>query len=268
MTYTYDNDSRLTQAADATGTYAFSYDNLGRLGGTTTDYSFLTSRALTTSYSYDAASNRATLTDAEGGITSYSWDFENRLASATPGGGTTVGFKYDPFGRRIEKVSSTTTSIYVYDGDNLIEEINSAGSAVARYTQGLGIDEPLAMLRSGVTSYYEADGLGSVTSLSNSSGTVAASYDFDSYGNLTSSTGTLTNSFRYTAREFDSETGLYYYRARYYDPTSGRFLSEDPIRLGGRINYYAYVRNSPIGRIDPFGLCDEKNCLKGLRAFP
>ena len=89
------------------------------------------------------------------GTTTYAWDFENRLASiALPGSGGTVYLKYDPFGRRIYKSSSSGTSIYAYDGDNLIEETNSSGGAVARYSQGLSIDQPLAMLRSGTTSYY------------------------------------------------------------------------------------------------------------------
>jgi hypothetical protein len=76
-------------------------------------------------------------------------------------------FKYDPFGRRIYKSSSSGTSIYAYDGNNLIEETNNSGTAVARYTETQHIDEPLGVLRGGITSYYEADGLGSVTSLSN-----------------------------------------------------------------------------------------------------
>ena len=75
-----------------------------------------------------------------------------------------LNFKYDPFGRRIYKSSSSTTSIYAYDGDNLVEETNSSGGAVARYSQGLNIDEPLAMLRSGTTNFYNADGLGTITS--------------------------------------------------------------------------------------------------------
>jgi YD repeat-containing protein len=74
------------------------------------------------------------------------------------------------------------------------------------------------MLRSGTTSYYQADGLGSLTSLNNTSGALANAYTYDSFGNLTASTVSLTNSFRYTGREFDTETSLYYYRARYYDP--------------------------------------------------
>jgi YD repeat-containing protein len=137
------------------------------------------------------------------------------------GSGGTVSFAYDPFGRRIKKVSNAGTSIYAYDGDNLIEETNSSGTVVARYSQGLNIDEPLAMLRSSTTSYYEADGLGSITSLSSGAGALAQTYTFDSFGKQTASSGSLTNPFQYTASEFDPETSLYYYRARYYDPSGG-----------------------------------------------
>jgi uncharacterized protein RhaS with RHS repeats len=131
-----------------------------------------------------------------------------------------VSFAYDPFGRRIKKVTTTTTSIFAYDGDNLVEETNSSGAAVARYSQGLNIDEPLAMLRSSTTSFYQADGLGSVMSLSNGTGALAQTYTFDSFGKQTASTGSLTNPFQYTGRESDPETDLYYYRARYYDPSA------------------------------------------------
>ncbi len=188
--------------------------------------------------------------------TSYAWDYEKRLTSVTlPGSGGTVSFKYDPFGRRIYKSTSSTTSVFAYDGDNLAEETNSSGTAVARYAQGLNIDEPLAMLRSSTTSYYQADGLGSVTSLSNTSGAIANSYTYESFGNLTASTGSLVNPFRYTARESDTETGLYYYRARYYDQSVGRLLSEDPTSFrGGNVNFYVYVNDSPPNFWDPFGL--------------
>jgi len=175
-------------------------------------------------------------------------------------------FKYDPFGRRIYKSSSTATSIYAYDGDNLIEETNSSGAVVARYEPTQNIDEPLAMLRSGATSYFHADGLGSITSLSNSAGTIANTYTYDSYGNLTASTGTLVNSFRYTARESDPETGLYYYRARYYDPNDGRFSNEDPIQFDGGNNFYAYVANDPIDWTDPLGLRHLTKCEKDALA--
>src|SRR6266705_1185201 len=154
-------------------------------------------------------------------------------------------FKYDPFGRRIYKSSSSGTSVYAYDIDNLIEETNAAGTVVARYAENFNIDEPLAMVRSSATSYYHADGLGSVTSLGSAAGSIANTYTYDSFGKLTNSTGSLVNPFRYTARESDTETGLHYYRARYYDQTVGRFLSEDPIRFAGGLNFFAYVSNNP-----------------------
>jgi len=135
-----------------------------------------------------------------------------------------ASFQYDPFGRRIQK-ASPGASIYLYDGDNLVEEVDATGSVVARYAQGLNIDEPLAMLRSGATSYYQADGLDSITSLSNGAGSLAQTCAYDSFGKRTSSSGSLTNPFQYTAREFDAETNLQYSRARYYDPAPGRFLS-------------------------------------------
>jgi len=195
-------------------------------------YSYNSSNELTSnssgSYTYDANGN--TLSDPSG--KSYTWDFENRLTHAVnPGVGTTT-FKYDPFGRRIQKISPSFTSVFVYDGSNLIETLNASGAEVASYTQTRTIDETLAELRSGTTDYYEADGLGSTTSLSASSGTLGNTYAYDSFGNLTASTGTVRNYFQYTGREFDPETGIYEYRARYFDPSSGRFLSEDPLKFG------------------------------------
>ncbi len=167
-------------------------------------------------------------------------------------------FKYDPFGRRIYKSSSSTTSVYAYDGDNLVEEANATGAVVARYEQTQNIDEPLAMLRSAATSYYHADGLGSISSLSNSAGSIANTYTYDSFGKLTASTGSLVNPFRYTARESDTETGLYYYRARYYDSSLGRFLLEDPLDFAGGKNFYRYVGNNPINRKDPLATFRRK----------
>src|SRR5437879_3278277 len=93
----------------------------------------------------------------------------------------TLSFKYDAFGRRIYKSSSSGTSVFAYDGDNLVEETNASGAVVARYEGTQNIDEPLAMLRSGATSYYHADGLGSVTSLSNAAGSLQQHYHFYSF---------------------------------------------------------------------------------------
>jgi len=144
--------------------------------------------------------------------------------------------------------------VYLYDGATLIEEMDNLGNVLARYTQSGLIDESLGMFRSGVTSYYQADGLGSTSSLSNSKGTLANRYTYDWFGKLTASTGTLLNPFQYTGREFESETGIYEYRARYYDPNDGRFNSEDPIAFRGGVNFYRYVLNNPVINVDPPGL--------------
>ena len=127
----------------------------------------------------DYNGNTTSKTDSTG-TTSYTWDYENRLASVPlPSSGSTVTFKYDPFGRRVQKVftsgSTSTTTNYLYYGDNDIEEVNASGSLLARYAQGQNIDEPPAESRSSTTSFYEVDGLGSVTSLTNGSGTIANS---------------------------------------------------------------------------------------------
>ncbi len=441
VSYVYDALSRLTQAVDPSGTYAFGYDNLGRLVGTTTNYSFLP-RTLTMAYSYDAASNRLSLTDPEGGVTgyaydslnrltnltdftgsnfgfsydplgrrtnlsrpngvstsyqydalsrllailhqgsafsggtsyaydpvgnrtsradtflpaggsltqtvtsysydalyeltqavlngttsetytydavgnrlsslgvpsylynnsneltsigkttfsydangntlskatpsgttSYAWDFENRLTSVSLPNGSVVHYKYDPFGRRV--FSDATGRIFVYDGDNVLEDLDLTGKPVARYTQGLGVDEPLATTASGVSSSYEADGLGSITSLTTAAGTLANTYSYDSFGNVTASSGAVSNRFFFTAREASAKTGLLYYRARYYDPSVGRFLSEDPINVSAGIDFYTYAANNPALLLDPLGLDPRKKCdlqkpcdLSKVKAFP
>ena len=259
--YAYDAIYQLTQVAQgASTTESYSYDPVGnRLSSLgVSPYSYNPSNEMastpTAMYVYDGNGNMTSKTDSTG-TSSYGWDYENRLASVTlPGTGGTVSFRYDPFGRRIYKSSPSGTSIFAYDGDNLVEEVNSTGAVVARYSQGQHIDEPLAMSRASVTSFYEADGLGSVTSLTASNGTLAQTYTYDSFGKLTASSGSLTNPFQYTARESDPETGLYYYRARYYDPGTGRFLAEDPLEFSVGVNFYGYVANRPTIAVDPSGL--------------
>jgi RHS repeat-associated protein len=259
--YTYDAIYQLTQVTKANNTTeSYSYDPVGNrtaslgVSSYTTNASNELTATSNASYTYD--SNGNTLTKTVGSnTTSYTWDFENRLTSVTlPGSAGTVTFKYDPLGRRIEKTTSSTTSIYAYNDKNLIEETNSSGVAVARYSLTENIDEPLAILSGGTTDFYNADGLGSITSLSNSAGTVAQTYTYDSFGKLTASAGSVPNRSEYTGREFDSETGLYYDRARYYDPTSGKFISEDPVRYLGGSNFYAYAKNNTPDLADPLGL--------------
>ena len=260
--YTYDPIYQLTQVTEANNTReSYSYDAVGNrtaslgVSSYTTNASNELTATSNATYTYDSNGNMLTKT-VGADTTSYAWDFENRLASVSlPASGGTVTFKYDPLGRRVYKSSSGGTSNFAYDGADLIEETNASGTVVARYTQTEDIDEPIAMLRSSATSYFEADGLDSVTSLSNGAGSLAQTYTFDSFGKQTGSSGSLDNPFRYTGRESDSETGLYYYRARYYDPSSGRFVGEDPLQFGGNdTNFYNYVGGGVINYTDPSGL--------------
>jgi RHS repeat-associated protein len=170
-------------------------------------------------------------------------------------------------GRRIQKGCSIGTMNYLYDGWDLIEEVDNGGNVLARYNDRVGFDQPLSMLRSGAASFYQSDAIGSITSLSSSSGALANTYSYDSFGKLTASTGTLTNPFQFTGREIDPETGIYEYRMRYYDPNSGRFSSEDPIGFIGGGNFYVYVLNNPANWDDPFGL-QVQICQRPLNFSP
>jgi RHS repeat-associated protein len=114
-------------------------------------------------------------------------------------------------------------------------------------------------VQSGALDYFQADGLGSIVAMTDNHGTPKASYTYDSFGNNAPPSpppppSSVTNPFRYTARELDSETGLYYYRARYYDPSAGCFLSEDPANFTSGINLYIYALNAPVKLSDPLGL--------------
>jgi RHS repeat-associated protein len=258
--YTYDPLYQLTQVAQgATTTESYSYDAVGNrlssLGMSPYAYnSFneLTSTPVAT-FTYDANGNTLTKVDSFE-TTTYAWDFENRLTSvALPAGAGTVTFKYDPFGRRIQKSSSSGTTNYLYDSADTVDEVDGGGSVLARYIQGPGIDDPLAEGRSGTDAFYEQDAVGSVTSLSSSTGTILNSYTYDTFGNSTVN-GSFINPYRYTARDYDSETGLQYSRARYFDSQTGRFLSEDPLGFDASINFYVYVGNNPVRSADPLGL--------------
>ena len=109
------------------------------------------------------------------------------------------------------------------------------------------------MYRGEAISYYSVDGLGSAVLLNDPTGTVQNAYLYDAWGEVKGQSGTLANDFGYTAREF-GEAGMWYYRARYYQPSIGRFGSEDPIRFGGGVNFFAYVRDNPLAFVDPYGL--------------
>ena len=158
----------------------------------------------------------------------------------------------------MQAVESTGTTKHVWDGQNILLETNGSNSIEVVYTlQPLLYGNLISQRRSTTTSFYLFDGLGSTTQLVNSSGTVADSYVYDSFGNILLTSGSTVNPFRYVGR-----LGYYvgvdlpqcYLRARYYTP-GGRFLSRDPLGISLRaINYYSYVKNNPLSFIDPSGM--------------
>jgi RHS repeat-associated protein len=171
----------------------------------------------------------------------------------------TVSYTYDPAGRRIEKkVDGTTQVKYVYDGDHILAEYNNAGTLLRKYVHGPCVDEPICMIEaSGTyagTHYYHYDALGSVVAMTNSSGNVVELYEYSVYGQVAASDASHPNRFMFTGREFDKDTGLYYYRARYYNPEIGRFLQTDPIGYADGMNLHRYCGNNAINAIDPSGM--------------
>ncbi len=192
---------------------------------------------------YDANGN--TLND---GMNSYVWDARNRLVSANNAG---ASFAYDPLGRRAGKTILSTNTNYLYDGANPVQELNGA-TPTANLLTG-GIDERFTRTDASGTLNYLTDALGSTVALTDPAGNSQVQYSYAPYGSM-SITGTTTNSYTYTGRETDG-LGIDYYRARYYNPAMGRFLSEDPMGFAGSgPNLYAYAGGDPMDFNDPFGM--------------
>ena len=211
-------------------------------------------------YSYDDNGN---LTDD--GVYEYYYDCENRLIEVSDGGSAIAKYYYDYAGRRIAKVAANTETTYRYDGDQVIAEYEN-GTLKRKFIYGPGIDEPVIMIVKGTPDewyWYHYDVLGSVVALSDSSGTIVASYEYEVFGSATITGNGHGNPFMFTGRRFDDETGLYYYRARMYHPELGRFMQPDPIGYFGGINLYTYCRNNPFNWIDPFGLLDRPSQRMG-----
>ena len=269
--YTLDDVGNRTARSGGSTSWSYGYDNVYRLTqATPTGGSWPTE-----AYTYDAVGNRITsdevLQDPEQ-TTAYAYDDENRLTAVTITQGSNsklVQFAYDPFGRRISKKlvqdqigtdcagnTCPRTTHYVYDGPNIIMEYDQTGAVIARYTHGPNIDEPLAMEKNSQMTYFHSDGLGSITSLSNASGTIVQRYDYNAFGNVTITTqGNIQQPYAFTGREYDTETGMYFYRARYYNPQVGRFVTKDPIGFaGGDVNLYGYVGGNPVNFVDPAGI--------------
>jgi len=273
VSYTMDNVGNRTAKTQNATNYSYAYDAIYRLTQATP------SSGTQETYTYDQVGNRLTKapdTPPSANVTTqYSYDDENRLTGVeiTQNGNIKqLSFAYDPFGKRISKTivqdgigtDCTSPNVcprtinYVYDGQNIIMEYDQTGNITAKYTHGPNIDEPLAIQQGTNTYYYHADGLGSITALSNSSGNIVQTYSYDSFGNMTA-TGNIRQPYAFTGREYDAETSMYFYRARYYDPKVGRFVTKDPIGFkAGDVNLYNYVGGNPINWTDPEGLEGER----------
>ena len=278
--YAYDKRDQLTGAnhADATNPDEnYGYDATGnRIASTRHGSSYVTGQGnrQTTdginSYEYDAEGNLVKQTNiASGAVRELAWDHRNRLVRVTDrpssnGAPTQVAeFAYDATNRRISKTVAGVTTHFIYDGENVIVELTDPDASgpqqaveSARYLHGPFVDQVLAQeFSNGDVQWMLTDHLGTVRDLVSNDGQVVNHVKYDSYGNVISeSNASVKTRYKYTGREFDSETGLQYNRARYYDAAIGRFLSEDPIGFEGEdANLYGYVRNSPLLHDDPAG---------------
>ncbi|MFO0957376.1 MAG: RHS repeat-associated core domain-containing protein [Isosphaeraceae bacterium] len=167
----------------------------------------------------------------------------------------------------IAAVAASDQTWTLYDGVSAILDFDGGGTQKARYLQGPAVDMILAReTGSGTVAWYLADRLGTVRDIADNSGAIVDHVDYDSYGNVVAeSAPSYGDRWKFTGREYDVATGLYYYRARWYDPRSGRFINQDPIGFGGGDgDLYRFVGNSPTIFTDPSGLQltdEQKNVL-------
>jgi RHS repeat-associated protein len=224
---------------------------------TTKDYQVNVTGGAAT-YTYDLNGNLTQKLDGAD-TWGYEWNAENQLTRVTRNAVEQARFKYDPLRRRVEKVAGGVTTAWTYDAEDILREAN--GSTTLKYVHGQRMDEPLAADDGSTLSYIQVDGLGSVVKTTSSTGSVTLTRQYDAWGILQA--GGTTSGYAFTGREWNPESGLHYYRARYYDPKVGRFLSEDPLEIKSRdlheLNAYAHVANNPVNYTDPTGLASVTN---------
>ncbi len=202
---------------------------------------------------YDDNGNLQSITDSNG-TTLYSWNPRNQLVGMS-GPGVNASFVYDGFRRRQKKTVNGSLTKFLYDGNDSVQE-SSGITFLANALNSLSVDDQLTRtdVSTGATSSILRGPVGSTAALADNTGAVQTEYTYEPFGKTTATGASSPNSSQYTGRENDG-TGLYYYRARFYDPGLQRFISEDPAHLlGGDANLYAYVGNNPVNYRDPSGL--------------
>ena len=263
-TYGYDRQGQLTTATVGGTSYTYTYDTAGniqskKVGGTTKSYTYGNSawRDLLTAYdgheiSYDGCGNPTRYYDGS----AFTWTQGRRLATATVGG-TNISYAYDMAGVRSSKTVNGTEYKYT-TLSGLVTRQEWNGSSIDFIYDESG--QPLAMKYNGTLYYYILNAQGDVVRIIDGSRNVVASYSYDPWGNITSSSGALAdvNPLRYRGYYYDSETGFYYLQSRYYDPELGRFINADSYASTDATgllsaNMFAYCENDPVNKSDPTG---------------
>lgn len=257
-TYSYNDQERLMKTIQAVGgttkTVSYNYDYNGNVYSKTQGVSSTDSGE-----EAETAMNLLGIDDTTDCAEIYEYDVFNQLVK-TYKGSNVITNVYNGEGHRVSKTSNGVTTNYLYEYDRVILETDGNNNQTARNIYGTN----LISRESNNTKYtYHYNGHGDVTSLTDQTGTVAASYDYDPFGNMIDKTGDVDNPFRYSGYEFDDETNLYYLKSRFYNSETARFMQEDTYRGDPSdplsLNLYTYVCNNPNTYTDWFGFFGTTN---------